>query len=86
MILLDLISLIWDIDITLHEMDAMTYKIVRYYADHSKSRRTIETGLTLDEAHEHCNDPQSCSKTGTNKAALQTTRRNGDWFDGYTAE
>ena len=64
----------------------MTYKIVRYYADRTKRRRTIDTGLTLDEAHVHCNDPQSASKTATSKTARACTRRNGDWFDGYTAE
>lgn len=47
-----------------------TYKIVRFYKD-GRPRKTIETGLTLEEAQEHCQDPE--------------TRGDG-WFDGYTEE
>jgi hypothetical protein len=49
-----------------------TYKIVRYYAPHLKKRpRTMETGLTLEEAQAHCKNPK-------------TSKRN-TYFDGYTA-
>jgi len=58
----------------------MTYKIVRHYADH-RARRTIETGLTLEDAQEHCNDPETSSRTCTDENA-----EGGDWFDGYTEE
>ena len=48
------------------------YKIVRHY--HGKpaygdgghlhsSKRTIETGLTLEQAQAHCNDPETSSRT-----------------------
>lgn len=48
----------------------MKYKIIRSYAPHkNKSPKVIETGLTLKEAQEHCNDPN--------------TREAGEWFDGY---
>ena len=47
-----------------------SYKIVRFYRD-SKSRETIEKGLTLEEAQAHC----------------QREDTHGDgWFDGYTEE
>ena len=59
------------------------YKIVRNYFNSSKSRRTIETGLTLEEAQAHCSDPETSSSTATSARARAVTRRNGPWFDGY---
>lgn len=47
---------------------AVSYNIVRFFAD-DREQEVIETGLTLEEAQEHCNDP--------------STRGEG-WFDGYT--
>jgi hypothetical protein len=55
------------------------YKIVRMYFRGGK--RTIERGLTLEEAKAHCADPQTSSKTAVGKNAY--TRRVGPWFDGY---
>jgi predicted metal-dependent HD superfamily phosphohydrolase len=48
-----------------------TYKIVRKYRDsnHPDNNKVIETGLTLEEAQEHCNDP--------------STHESGVWFDCY---
>ena len=47
------------------------YKITRFYAPHlNKQNRTIKTGLTLEQAQAHCNDPR--------------TRKDGVYFDGYT--
>jgi len=46
------------------------YKIVRYFAPHLNRRpRTIKSGVTLEEAQRHCNDPR--------------TRKDGEYFDGY---
>ena len=46
------------------------YKIVRFYAD-DRASKTIETGLTLEEAQAHC----------------QREDTHGDgWFDGYSQE
>ena len=51
----------------------MTYKIIRFYAPHlNKSNRVIQRGLTLEQAQEHCKNP--------------STRKAGEWFDGYDAE
>ena len=62
----------------------MSYKIVRYYFD--ATRRTIKTGLTLEEAQAHCQDPETSSRTCTKAAGRRRTRLYGEWFDGYTEE
>lgn len=62
----------------------MTYKIVRVYFE--GSNRTIDRGLTLEEAQEHCRDPETSSSTCTSAAGLKRTRERGKWFDGYEAE
>ena len=49
------------------------YKIVRFYSpSQNKPSRTIKTGLTLEQAQAHCNNPK--------------TRKEGVYFDGYTKE
>lgn len=60
------------------------YKIVRRYFKGGK--RTIETGLTLEQAQAHCNDPETSSYTCTGSKARARTKAKGDWFDGYEAE
>jgi len=42
-------------------------------------RRTIDTGLTLDEAQAHCNDPETSSSTCTSNRV----KGGWQWFDGY---
>jgi len=55
-----------------------TYKIVRFCfnTEHEDHHRVIETGLTLEEAQEHCND----------EATHGEDSERGMWFDGYNAE
>lgn len=52
------------------------YCIVRFFYPNangnSEESQIIDTGLTLEEAQAHCQDP--------------TTREEGKWFDGYTEE
>ena len=60
------------------------YKIVRFYF--RGGRRTINAGLTLKQAQDHCNDPQTSSDTATSSTARRRTERMGPWFDGYEAE
>lgn len=56
-------------------MDYTTsYKIVRKYQDsrHPDHNKVIKSGLTLKEAKEHCQDPD--------------TKESGVWFDCFTEE
>jgi hypothetical protein len=50
------------------------FKIVRYYSDnnHPDNHKVIKTGLTKEEAKDHCQ--------------REDTREKGVWFDGYTEE
>ncbi len=61
----------------------MSYKIVRMFQDRYHPRRTIKTGLTLEEAQKHCQDPETSSRTCTKAAGKARTKRCGPWFDGY---
>ncbi len=47
------------------------YNIIRSYAPHlEKQGRTIQRGLTLEQAQAHCSNPK--------------TRKVGEWFDCYS--
>ncbi len=59
----------------------MTYKIVRSFQNGGK--RTIERGLTLEEAQAHCKDPETSSSTCKRYHGRQRTKERGPWFDGY---
>ena len=65
--------------------DDTTYRIIRFYQG-DQPRETIVRGLTLEQAQDHCKDPQSSSRTTTTPEGLERTRLKGDWFDGYEAE
>lgn len=67
-------------------MDDETYKIRRHYQDSSVETEVIETGLTLEEAREHCNDPETSWRTCTTPEGVARTEQFGPWFDSYTAE
>lgn len=61
------------------------YKVVRFF--HSSRRKlVVMTGLTLEEAQAHCNNPNTSSRTCTDKNGKERTKRYGMWFDGYTAQ
>lgn len=62
-----------------------TYNIIRFYQGDTRSR-TVLSGLTLEEAQEHCSDPETSSRTATNKQAIRRTEKNGPWFEGYKEE
>ena len=57
----------------------MSYEIVRF---RFKGENTVlQTGLTLEEAQAHCNDPETSSSTATDPEDEY-----GQWFDGYREE
>ncbi len=62
------------------------YKVIRFYFNKPGYKRTIATGLSLEQAKEHCNDPETSSSTATSSSARARTRRLGPWFDGYMHE
>lgn len=62
-----------------------TYKIVRFFQNRAP-KDTIKTGLTLEEAQAHCQDPETSSSTATSEAAREYTEEHGPWFDGYDEE
>lgn len=47
-----------------------SYTIIRFYRDPNRKQHIVKRGLTLKQAQAHCSDP--------------TTRKEGEWFDGYT--
>jgi hypothetical protein len=64
-----------------------TYRIVRFYRDNPDANgQIVETGLTLDEAHAHCNNPETSSATTTSAVGQARTRYHGPWFDGFESE
>lgn len=66
-------------------MSSKTYYIVRMFRDVNK-RMVIKSGLTLEEAQEHCKDPETSSSTASGTAERLLTQRFGPWFDGYEEE
>ena len=66
-----------------------TYCIVRSYFEdgvRNNRRRRIKEGLTLEEAQEHCSDPETSSRTCTQDAGIEHTEKYGAWFDGFESE
>lgn len=57
------------------------YKVVRMFFKGGK--RTIKSGLTLEEAQAHCKDPETSSSTCKKPHNVRRTRERGPWFDGY---
>ena len=62
------------------------YKVTRMYQRESSRQfnRTIKSGLTLDEAQAHCQDPETSSSTCSRADRRRITEQRGPWFDGYT--
>jgi hypothetical protein len=61
----------------------MSYRIVRSYQNPNKRSRTVDNGLTLEEARAHCGDPETSSSTCTKPYPKSLTKKHGEWFDGY---
>lgn len=56
------------------------YTVTRKYQSHPD--KVIATGLTLEEAREHCKDPETSSRTCTHSDEDGM----GNWFDAYKEE
>lgn len=64
-----------------------TYRIVRFFRDHpGRDTDGLPHGLTLEQAQDWCNDPETSSSTATSASARAVTAALGPWFDGYTEE
>ena len=58
------------------------YNVVRmYFGDIVKE--VILEEVSLEEAQEHCGNPETSSSTCTNAEGVARTERVGPWFDGY---
>ncbi len=62
------------------------YTIIRCFANRSRDAEVVRTGLTEEEAREHCNDPETSSRTATSEEAQRRTKKYGPWFDGFRKE
>jgi len=60
------------------------YKIQRLFFE-GHSPQTIKTGLTLEEAQEHCSDPETSSRT-CSPEKLKQVGADTMWFDSYTEQ
>ena len=63
-----------------------TYKIIRFFENSSVERMIIKTGLSLEEAQEHCRSKETSSTTAQGLVETTLTRNFGRWFDGYEEE
>jgi len=59
----------------------MSFQIIRFFQD--KPQAIIKTGLTREEAINHCNDIETSSETCTEPQGLAMTNKWGNWFDGF---
>ena len=58
------------------------YSIVRFYFSNNK-KCVLKKGLSLQEAQEHCRNPETSYKTCKSSKATKRTQKFGPWFDGY---
>ncbi len=64
--------------------DQGLYRIIRVFT-RSGTKRVIKTNLTLEQAQQHCRDPETRSATCTRRVNVQRTERLGEWVDRYEA-
>jgi hypothetical protein len=61
-----------------------TYKVTRKFF--RGDDELIADRLSLEEAQEHCQDPETSSKTAKSCQAIMLTLERGPWFDCYDQE
>ena len=59
----------------------MAFTIYRIFTRGGKEE--IKSYCTLEEAQEHCEDPQTDSRTCTGLELVQYTNEKGPWYDAY---
>lgn len=59
------------------------YKVIRFFFN-SNRKLVVKTGLTLEQAQAHCQNPETSSSTCTKAINKRRTKMYGKWFDGYT--
>lgn len=62
----------------------MTYSIIRFYQQ--QDEEVVDTGLSLEDAQEHCNDDDTSSSTCTTEEGELRTEECGPWFEGFREE
>ena len=62
---------------------ANLFQIVRMYHRDDVSDRVIRRNVSLSEAKQHCNDPETSSETCESPENQRHTEYYGPWFDGY---
>jgi hypothetical protein len=63
-----------------------TYTVYRKFFNDDVDTVTVETGLTLEEARAHCNDPETSSRTCKDPENVARTEEYGPWFDCYVED
>ena len=59
------------------------FYIVRVFDREDIPDQVIKTGLTEEEAKQHCKDPETSSSTATSLEATLRTKNFGIWWDAY---
>ena len=60
------------------------YRIVRFRFRNGSE--VIKSGLALEQAQDHCKNPETSSETCKGAVGRRYTEKWGAWFDGYEKE
>jgi hypothetical protein len=63
-----------------------TYKIIRKFQSDLVEDQELQGGLTLEQAQEHCSDPETSYRTCTSQEGKERTEQFGPWFDAFYPE
>lgn len=64
-------------------MQEQLYQVIRFYSDDRKSK-VQKSNLTLKQAQEWCNDPETSSSTVSERRYRYG--QGVEWFDGYNKQ
>ena len=63
-----------------------TYKIIRKYMSDLVEDEELQGDLTLQQAQQHCSDPETSSRTCTSQEGTERTEKFGPWYDTFYNE